>query len=114
MIPLVFVILIMIPSDIFPQNSQNFCTKKNKNEKCNGKFSFECRSGKCSVDKTSCDNFKKLGFSLSSFYTSLSAQQYKLRIYHKFSSKIKQCPELKTEWKPENVCLRKIKEIKEY
>ena len=105
---LIFIILILIPSDIFTQNSQNLCTKINKNEKCNGKFSFECRTGKCSVDKTSCDYFKKLGFSLGSFFTSLSSQQYKLRKYQKFTSQIKQCPEIKTESKPENICLRKM------
>ena len=105
---LVLVILVLIPSDISTQSSNNFCTRVNKNQKCNGKFSFDCFLLKCSVDKANCDQFLKLGFSFNSFFTSLSAQQNKLKKYQKLKKEIKRCSEFQYEWQPENVCLRKM------
>jgi len=101
-------ILILIPSDISTQNSQNFCVKVSKKDKCSGKYSYSCYSQKCSVDKVSCDQFMTMGFYLTSFFTSLSAQQNSLKKYNKFNNQIKQCPPIKYEWQPKNVCLKKM------
>jgi len=65
-------ILILISSDIATQNSQNFCIKVSKKDKCSGKYS---------------NSLKK---------------------YNKFNNQIKQCPPIKYEWQPKNVCLKKM------
>lgn len=98
----------LIPSVIWAVNSESLCAKSHKNETCGGQYSFACRSQKCAYNKEACDYFKHLGFSLSTFYTSLKTQQNKLKTYHKFVVKLNTCPAFKKQWKLEDVCLKRV------
>ena len=83
--------------------NHDFCMKQTS--KCSGKFSFECKPDKCSIDKKACDYFNSLAFVLNSYRWRTSYPEEKKK-FDSFKSLIKNCQLTRYEWKPADLCFK--------
>jgi len=100
------VLCLMIQSTTIMCNLTNhdFCMKV-KNNECSGKFSYECKPDKCSIDMTSCLYFNSLVFVLSISKKSDSEKKK----FNDFKRYIINCPTVTPKMKPGDFCLNTSK-----
>ncbi len=84
--------------------NHDFCMK-NKENKCKGKYSYECNSDKCSIDKSACQYFNSLTFVLNLQRTNKVKDRKK---FNEFKSAIKTCETHKNVWQTEDFCLNRM------
>ena len=89
--------------------NHDFCMKQAG--RCSGRFKYECKPGKCSVDKQACEYFTSMAKVVNSYRHRVNYHEERKR-FNTFKSLIKKCPVIKYEWKAADFCLNKLKDCK--
>ena len=95
-----FMIIFIIINPIFSLKTEDLCIKNNK---CKGKYGYDCGSKYCALSKQKCTDF----YSLSSFLVTLKGNLLKQKITNTINT-ITKCPVVNYEWKSTDICLNVV------
>lgn len=74
--------------------------------KCNGEYGYKCGLSYCTVDRDSCDDFRYSRFLFETVMNHYSNLE-KMGKYKKVIGVVKDCPLVKYNWTPKDVCINK-------
>ena len=69
--------------------------------KCQGDLAYQCKNNLCTVNKSMCKRFHKINETIQS----VKIDSVKREMYEKLTENITECPPVKYDLKPKDVCL---------